>query len=116
METTLRTALRTECRVDFIDATDVCTPSHLHAPQVQQVLAAGKHAVCEKPVVGSLAEVDALIAAEARSDGRGMPVFQYRFDHGVQKLKLLIEARKKPRGIYLCQYPDPSASPSSAPA
>ena len=78
------------CRMDDLDVIDICTPSHLHAAQVQQVLAAGKHAVCEKPVAGSLKEVDALILAEARSGRRVMPIFQYRFGHGVQKLALLI--------------------------
>jgi predicted dehydrogenase len=79
------------CRVDDLDVVDVCTPSYLHASQVQQVLAAGKHAVCEKPVAGSLKEVDALIIAEEQSGRRVMPIFQYRFGHGVQKLKCLID-------------------------
>jgi predicted dehydrogenase len=79
------------CRVDDLDVIDICTPSYLHASQVQQVLAAGKHAVCEKPVAGSLKEVDVLISAEVQSGKRVMPIFQYRFGHGVQKLKCLIE-------------------------
>ncbi len=85
------TDLEELCRVDDLDVIDICTPSYLHAAQVLQVLAAGKHAVCEKPVAGSLAEADALIAAEAESGRRVMPIFQYRFGHGVQKLKLLME-------------------------
>jgi predicted dehydrogenase len=78
------------CRMDDLDVIDICTPSYLHAPQVQQVLAAGKHAVCEKPVAGSLKEVDELIQAEAQSGRRVMPIFQYRFGLGLQKLKFLI--------------------------
>jgi predicted dehydrogenase len=54
-------------------------------------VAAGKHAVCEKPVAGSLKEADELIQAEAQSGKRVMPIFQYRFGHGVQKLRFLIE-------------------------
>jgi len=80
------------CRMDDLDVIDVCTPSYLHCSQVQQVLAAGKHAVCEKPVAGSLKEVDELIQAEDHSGRRVMPIFQYRFGHGVQRLKFLIEA------------------------
>ena len=80
------------CRMDDLDVIDVCTPSYLHCSQVQQVLAAGKHAVCEKPVAGSLKEIDALLQAEAQSGRRAMPIFQYRFGHGVQKFKFLIEA------------------------
>ena len=44
-----------------------------------QALTAGKHVICEKPVAGSLKEVDQLIAAEAESGKRVMPIFQYRF-------------------------------------
>jgi predicted dehydrogenase len=79
------------CRMSDLDVIDICTPPHLHFEQIQQVLAAGKHAICEKPLVSSIAQADALIAAEASSGRRMMPIFQYRFGHGLQKLKLLIE-------------------------
>ena len=78
------------CRMDDLDLIDICTPPHLHFEQIQQVLAAGKHAICEKPLVSSLREVDELARAEAASGRRIMPVFQYRFGHGLQKLKFLI--------------------------
>lgn len=80
------------CRMDDVDVIDICTPSYLHFAQAHQALAAGKHVVCEKPVAGSLRDVDELMQAEARSGRRVMPIFQYRFGHGAQKLKLLIEA------------------------
>jgi predicted dehydrogenase len=80
------------CRMDDIDVIDVCTPPGLHFAQVRQVLEAGKHAVCEKPLVGSLADADALADAEVRSGKRVMPIFQYRFGHGLQKLRLLMAA------------------------
>ncbi len=79
------------CRADDVDIIDICTPSWLHASQALQALVAGKHVVCEKPLAGSLKDVDALIAAEAASGRRLMPIFQYRFGHGAQKLKRLIE-------------------------
>lgn len=79
------------CCMDDLEVISVCTPSYLHFAQVQQVLAAGKHAICEKPVAGSLREADELILAETQSGKRVMPIFQYRFGHGLQKLKFLIE-------------------------
>jgi len=79
------------CLADDIDVIDICTPPHLHYQMAQQVLAAGKHAVIEKPIAASLAEVDQLIAAETLSGKRLMPIFQYRFGHGVQKLKWLVD-------------------------
>ena len=86
----LVTDLAELCRMDDLDLIDICTPPHLHFEQIQQVLAAGKHAICEKPLVSSLREVDELARAEAASGRRIMPVFQYRFGHGLQKLKFLI--------------------------
>lgn len=77
------------CRVADLDVIDICTPPHLHFRQVKEALAGGKHAICEKPLVGSLREVDALADAEKASGRRIMPIFQYRFGHGMQRLKLL---------------------------
>jgi predicted dehydrogenase len=80
------------CRADDLDIVDICTPSYLHYGQTLEVLAAGKNVICEKPIAASLKEVDDLIAAEAQSGKWIMPIFQYRFGHGLQKLKFLIEA------------------------
>src|SRR5262245_42624113 len=66
-------------RTEDVDIVDICTPPALHVMQLLATLAAGKDVVCEKPLAGSLAEVDRVIAAEARTEGRVMPVFQYRF-------------------------------------
>src|SRR6266702_2152351 len=63
----IATELAELCRMDDLDVIDICTPPHLHFDQIQQVLAAGKHAFCEKPLVSSLSEVDELVRAEARS-------------------------------------------------
>jgi predicted dehydrogenase len=79
------------CRRDDIDVIHLCTPSYLHYEQALQVLEAGKHVILEKPVAGSLSEVDELMEAEKNSARRVMPIFQYRFGHGAQKLKMLID-------------------------
>jgi predicted dehydrogenase len=76
-------------RMDDLDVIDLCTPSYLHYQQTLEALSAGKHVICEKPAAGSLAQVDALLAAEATSTRRVMPIFQYRFGPGLQKLKYL---------------------------
>jgi predicted dehydrogenase len=78
-------------RMDDVDVVDVCTPPALHREQILGALAAGKDVVCEKPVVGSLADVDAVIAAERTSRGRVLPIFQYRFGNGVLKARHLID-------------------------
>jgi predicted dehydrogenase len=78
-------------KMQELDVVDICTPSYLHGEQSKAALSAGKHVICEKPLVGSLKEVDELIVAEQQSGKRLMPIFQYRFGHGLQKLKFLIE-------------------------
>jgi predicted dehydrogenase len=75
-----------------VDVIDICTPSFLHYEQTLQVLDAGKHAICEKPVASSLKEVDEIMAAEKQSGRRMMPIFQYRFRAGLQKLKRLVDS------------------------
>lgn len=75
-----------------IDIVDICTPPFLHAAQMLAALSAGKEVVCEKPLAGSLADIDRLIAAEQKAPGRVLPVFQYRYGNGVQKAKRIIDA------------------------
>ena len=78
-------------RMDDIDIIDICTPPALHVEHTLAALAAGKEVLCEKPVAGSLADIDRVIAAEAQASGRVMPIFQYRFGNGVLKAKRLID-------------------------
>ncbi len=75
---------------DALDIVNVCTPPDLHVPMVRAVLESGRHAVCEKPLAGSLAEVDALAEVERRSRGCLMPIFQYRFGRGIERLRHLL--------------------------
>lgn len=76
---------------DDVEVVALATPPHLHREQIERVLRAGKHCVCEKPLVGTVAEVDDLAAIESESSGSVVPVFNYRFGHGLQKLALLHE-------------------------
>jgi len=69
-----------------VDLIDLSTPSALHYQQTLQALHSGKNVVLEKPVAGSIKEVDALMTAEKQTGKRVMPIFQYRFWNGVQKL------------------------------
>jgi predicted dehydrogenase len=78
-------------RMDDVDIIDICTPPGLHLEQILAALDAGKHVVCEKPLVGSLAAADQVIAAENAAKGRVMPIFQYRFGNGAQQVKRIID-------------------------
>ena len=74
-----------------IEVVDLCLPPSLHREAILRCLAAGRHVVCEKPLVASLAECDEVVAAEAASGRRVMPVFQYRFGAGFDALRRLID-------------------------
>jgi predicted dehydrogenase len=78
--------------MDDVDIIDICTPPGVHYSQVMAGLQAGKHVVCEKPLVGSLAEVDEVIAAEKSAKGMLMPIFQYRFGDGIEQVKAIIDS------------------------
>ena len=76
-------------RMGELDVIDICTPPMLHKPQVLAALRAGKHVICEKPLTNSLLATDDIIGAEKDSGLRVMPIFQYRFGAGLQKLRAL---------------------------
>ncbi|MEJ7584356.1 MAG: Gfo/Idh/MocA family oxidoreductase [Acidimicrobiales bacterium] len=76
---------------DDIDVIDLCTPPDQHRGQVEAGLRAEKDVICEKPLVASLREVDELAAIEQETGRRVMPILQYRFGHGIQKLRRLVE-------------------------
>jgi predicted dehydrogenase len=69
-----------------LDIVDICTPSNLHFAQASRALEAGRHAIVEKPLAGSLAEVDDLKETEARTGRRVAPIFQYRYGNGFRRL------------------------------
>lgn len=75
-----------------VDVVDLCTPSYLHVEQTLQALEAGKEIILEKPVAGSLQDVDCLIAAQETSQRIIMPIFQNRFGAGIQRLRYLVDS------------------------
>lgn len=75
-----------------IDIIDICTPPSSHFDLCRKAIEAGKHVICEKPLFGSIAEVDEMRGIVERAAGpKLMPIFQYRYGSGLQKLKMLIE-------------------------
>ncbi|GHA35961.1 oxidoreductase [Devosia pacifica] len=76
---------------DDLDIIDVCTPPDSHFEFSKRAIEAGKHVICEKPLFGSIAEVDEMMEIVSKTDRKFMPIFQYRYGTGLQKLKRLIE-------------------------
>lgn len=74
------------------DLVHICTPSGTHTRLAIQCLEAGAHVLCEKPLCGSLADMDKLDAAEAASGRYLSTVFQWRFGSAAQYVKQLIQS------------------------
>jgi predicted dehydrogenase len=73
-----------------VDVVSICTPPALHYEMILAALAADKYVICEKPLVSSLSQLDAIIDADRRASDRVMPIFQYRFGSAIPKLKEII--------------------------
>lgn len=73
-----------------VDVVHLTTPNHLHYPQVKEVLAAGKHCVCEKPLALSSAESAELLRLAERSGLVHCTNFNIRFYPQVQEARLRV--------------------------
>ncbi|MEX1335451.1 MAG: Gfo/Idh/MocA family oxidoreductase, partial [Candidatus Limnocylindrales bacterium] len=62
-----------------VDAVHVTSPNQLHFPQVKQILAAGRHVVCEKPLAVTSAESAELVELAAASDRISAVNYNIRF-------------------------------------
>ncbi|MBB4934547.1 putative dehydrogenase [Lipingzhangella halophila] len=74
------------------DLVHVCTPPGLHRSQVLACLEAGASALVEKPPALSLAELEAMAAAEGARGPWFATLFQHRFGSGAQRARALIES------------------------
>jgi predicted dehydrogenase len=82
-------ALLADERVDVVHIT---TPNSLHFPQVRDALAAGKHVVCEKPLVTTSAESAELVGLAERSGLVHCVNFHNRFYPLVQEMRERVRA------------------------
>ena len=79
-------------KIKEIDIIDICLPPHLHFSACKKSLEAGKHVICEKPLVSSLKEFDELEKISKETGKIIFPVFQYRYGLGFSQLKELIKS------------------------
>lgn len=73
------------------DLVHIATPPSLHAQQILQCLEAGAHVLCEKPLVGSLRQLDAIAEAEQSRGRFCCSVVQWRFGSAGQQIRRLID-------------------------
>lgn len=82
----------------------VCTPSFTHTDLTVAALEAGAWVFCEKPLCGSLADHDRILAAERATGSYCAPVFQWRAGSGAAHLRgLLHRGEIGPPLLALCQ-------------
>lgn len=89
--------LRFESIEDFInahvevDVVNVCTPNYLHALHCIQLMQAGYHVVCEKPMALSVQACDDMMAAAQTHHKLIFAVKQNRYNPPVKAVKALID-------------------------
>jgi predicted dehydrogenase len=89
-------------RDDSIDGVVIATPVPTHYELAKRALAAGRHALVEKPPAMRASEMEELVALAESSSLVLMPGHLLLYHPGVRKLKELIEAREL--GGVLCVY------------
>jgi len=72
---------------DRVDVVHLTTPNHLHYPQAKQVLAAGKHVVCEKPLAVTSEQSAELLELAEREGVVHCTNFNLRFYPLVQEAR-----------------------------
>lgn len=75
-----------------VDAVEVLTPHHLHAPIAIAALEAGKHVSVQKPMCLNLREADAMIAAARRSGKLFRVMENFRYHPAIVKAKELLDS------------------------
>ena len=64
---------------DRVEVVHVTSPNHLHTSQVKEILAAGRHVVCEKPLAMTAQESAELVDLAARAGVVNATNFNIRF-------------------------------------
>lgn len=75
-----------------IDAVWLCSPNHMHARQVVQCAAAGKHILVEKPLATTLRDADAAAQAVDRAKVTLRVGYQHRFRPAHRRLRELVRS------------------------
>lgn len=99
-----------------IDAVVIGLPNYLHAPVTIQMLEAGKHVLCEKPMATTVAEAEQMIEAAQRTGRKLMIAHMWRFDREVLWLRDLVASgalgkifKVKSHAIWLYEGPPPQS-------
>jgi predicted dehydrogenase len=99
-----------------VDAVVIGLPNYLHAPVTIQMLEAGKHVLCEKPMALSVAQGQEMVAASRRTGRKLMIAHMWRFDREILWLRDLVSSgalgevfKAKSHAIWLYEGPPPGS-------
>lgn len=81
-----------ELLADDVDVVHIASPNHLHAEQAAELLRAGKHVICEKPLTTSVAEAQELCALAAESGLVNAICFNLRFYPLIHQARSMVRA------------------------
>ena len=76
-----------------VEGIDVCLPHHLHLPAILAAARAGKHVLCEKPLVNSLDEAEQAIRACREAGVVLMTADRDRFEPHARAVKRILDLR-----------------------
>ena len=74
-----------------VDVIHICTPNHLHAPETQSALQAGKHVMCEKPLAMNTQETAGLVALARKQGKVGAVTYNLRYYPLCQEAHALVQ-------------------------
>ncbi len=75
-----------------VDCVSICLPTNLHRLVTEQVMQAGKHVICEKPMALTLEDCDAMIEASQKYDRQLFIAQCIRFWPEYEALKKMVDS------------------------
>ncbi len=90
-----------EALVEDCDVIDVCTPPHTHAALARVALSAGRHLLCEKPIVTRLGDWEELTGLIDGSAGRVAVVHNVKYVAAVRRARRWVEEGRIGRPLRL---------------
>ena len=97
-----------------VEAVLLCSPSGLHAEQIEEAAAAGKHVFSEKPVAADVASADQAVAAAERAGIVLQVGYNRRFDRNFAAVREAVESGRVGRPVIVrITSRDPEPSPRS---
>jgi len=83
-----------EVAASDVDAVHICTPNSSHVPYAVQLMEAGKHVLCEKPLGVSLADATHAAAVAERTGVVNTMPFAYRFHPMVREMRARVQSEE----------------------